>query len=205
MAQTAATSPGTMADDASVGADDWASPNNAKVSDNTRSQASAVSGTVISHYLKATNFGFTIPTNATINGILVEIEKSKQGSGSPSVVDSEVKIVKSDGSIGTTNKADVSTEWPSTASETYISYGGSSDLWGESWTYSDINNSNFGIVISTSMTWSNPFSASANVDHIRITITYTEVATGRQIASTRTIATRTISTNRTIASARTIV
>ena len=37
-----------------------------------------------SRYLKATNFGFVIPTGATIDGVLVEIE-AKQDGGSASV------------------------------------------------------------------------------------------------------------------------
>lgn len=37
-------------------------------------QVQAYNGTQ-SHYLKATNFGFSIPTNATVDGVLVEIEK----------------------------------------------------------------------------------------------------------------------------------
>ena len=59
--------------------------------------------------------------------------------------DAVVKIVKSDGSIGTTDKADTSTNW--TGTDTYFSYGSYSDLWGESWTDTDINNTNFGVVI----------------------------------------------------------
>jgi len=34
-------------------------------------------GNLISHYLKTTNFSFSIPTGATIDGILVEIEQVK--------------------------------------------------------------------------------------------------------------------------------
>jgi hypothetical protein len=61
------------------------------------------------------------------------------------IQDTNVKIVKSSGSIGTTNKAYTTTDW---GIEEYVSYGSSSDLWGETWTPSDINNANFGVVIS---------------------------------------------------------
>ena len=37
---------------------------------------SARGETAISHYLKATNFGLSIPTGATINGILAEVEQA---------------------------------------------------------------------------------------------------------------------------------
>lgn len=135
---TAATSPGTMADDATVGTITWTNYNNAKVSDAV--YASAANGT--SHYLKATNFGFAIPAGATINGILVEIERYKGGTGTSK--DTNVKIVKADGTIGTTNKA-LALNW--LASESYFSYGSSSDLWGETWTYTDINDIDFGVVL----------------------------------------------------------
>ena len=120
-----------------------------------------------SNYLKAQNFGFNIPTDEIINGILVEIERNSNASNA--VKDTNVKIVKADGTIGTTNKADTSIFWPTT--DTYKSYGGSSDLWGETWTYANINDADFGVVLNVEGT-----SGVARVDHIRITITYGAVA-----------------------------
>lgn len=38
-------------------------------------------GLAISHYLKATNFGFSIPANATIIGITVEVQELRNNSG----------------------------------------------------------------------------------------------------------------------------
>ncbi len=62
-----------------------------------------------------------------------------------SVSDNRVSIVRSNGTVGTTNKA-VSGQWPTT--DTTQVYGGPSDLWGESWTAADINSANFGAVLS---------------------------------------------------------
>lgn len=59
--------------------------------------------------------------------------------------DLSIKIVKSDSSLGSTDKADTGTNWSST--ESYFSYGGNTDLWGETWTANDINDSDFGVVI----------------------------------------------------------
>lgn len=139
MVSSGPNSPATGADDATVGSITWVNPGNIFSSDG--SYATATMTATPSHYLKATNFGFSIPTGATILGIKVEIEKLEAGS----VFDNEVKIVKSDGSIGTTDKSNI-TEWPTT--EAYTTYGGSSDLWGETWTATDINSANFGAVIS---------------------------------------------------------
>jgi len=52
----------------------------------------------------------------------------------------DVKIIKSDGSIGSTDKATGTLE--SSATHTF---GGASDLWGEFWSYSDINDADFGV------------------------------------------------------------
>jgi len=167
---TGAISPGTMTDDDAVGDMPWTSVDNAKASDN----------------LYAYDY----------NGIGYE----------ESVYDYAVKIVKSDGSIGSEDKASVSA-WPS--SDAYSSYGGVADLWSEEWTAEDINNANFGVVISaystygtmhylkaTNFGFSIPNGATINgilvgiekqshdangakypyVDHIRITVYYTEGA-----------------------------
>ena len=150
MANTAATSPGTMANDATVGTVAWVNPDNAKVSDNVYTtttmdyhgeiyeyaikivKSNGTIGTTnkstgawlsdtegyhtygslsnlwgeswtpadinsanfgmvfahedtyvseISNYLKATNFNFSIPTGATINGIKAEVETSSISDG----------------------------------------------------------------------------------------------------------------------------
>ena len=63
------------------------------------------------------------------------------------IYDTTVKLVKG-GSISGDNKA-TSTDLIST--EAYISYGGSSDLWGNTLTYSDINAITFGVAFSYTM------------------------------------------------------
>jgi len=159
-------SPGTVIDDATVGTVAWSNPNNAKVSDGNYSIALPAGGG-ISHYLKATNFGFSIPIGATINGILVEIEENYFTAGG-TTTENAIKIVKSDGTIGTTNKSTGAT-FPTT--DTYISYGSSSDLWGEMWDNTKINDVDFGVVLSVNSVSSY---SNAAVDHIRITVYYTE-------------------------------
>ena len=125
---------------------------------------------MVSHYLKATNFGFAIPTGVTIKGIKVEIERKKAVGFGHSVKDSSVYIVKG-GVIQTTqNKADTVTEW--TTTDTYITYGSLTDLWGISWTAEDINDIGFGVVISVSLS-AKTVSQTAYIDHIRITADYT--------------------------------
>jgi hypothetical protein len=167
-------SPGTMADDASVGTVAWTSPDNAKASDDA--YASAVLASLhVSHYLKATGFGLAVPSEATILGILAEVELKKSGIGA--VVDSGVRIVKG-GNIGSTEMASA-VVWPT--SDTYRFYGGATDLCGETWTPADINDPGFGIAISA-MAFPG---ATAYIDHIRLFVFWTIATRGYDIESLR--------------------
>ena len=78
-------------------------------------------------------------------------------------VDYSVKLVKG-GTIGGSDLAN-STAWPAT--DAYASYGGSSSLWGRTWTEADINSSSFGAAIATRVQ-----NGIARVDHMRITVWY---------------------------------
>ncbi|MFA6532445.1 MAG: hypothetical protein WCT22_00430 [Patescibacteria group bacterium] len=168
-------SPGTTADDATVGSVTWSNPNNSQASDDVYATMS-IGFNGRGHYLKATNFGFSLSSSASINGIVVQIEKKQTNSNGGDAVDNSIKIVKSDGTIGTTEKADTTTSYPT--SDTVITYGSSSDLWGETWTYSDINNANFGVVFSAAEPWMDvrntpPQSTTVYIDHAKITVYYT--------------------------------
>ena len=86
------------------------------------------------------------------------------------LVDNIIKIVKSDGSLGSTNKALVGS-WGT--GETNISYGSSSDLWGETWTATDINDVDFGMVISVTNNAATGSDIIADIDSISIVVSYT--------------------------------
>lgn len=184
MASSGPNSPGTLANDATVGTIAWTNPGNAAASDNVYATSSS-SGAFTTNYLKATNFGFSIPVGATIDGILVEVEKS--GNGTTTKFDNSLKLVKG-GVIGGTDKTTVDT-WP--LSDTYVSSGSSSDLWGETWTAADINASDFGFSISAKNTGSS--AQTIYLDHIRITVYYTLTAgTMTNVQSMTNVATLTI-------------
>lgn len=135
-------------------------PDNMKVSDNTYASYDTVTTNISWH---ATNFGFSIPTGSTINGILFEIErKSLYGD---SITDSVVKVIKANGTLGSTSKH-TGTSWAS--SDQYDSFGGAADLWSETWTAEDINDADFGIFFV-----SYGYEASMRIDHIRCTVYYT--------------------------------
>ncbi|MBP9850695.1 MAG: hypothetical protein KBC47_03310 [Candidatus Peribacteraceae bacterium] len=181
-ASSGARSAGTGANDATVGTQAWTTPTKIDANDGTHALATEITSNLISQYLKATNFGFSIPDGAQIDGIIANVERI-QCSDRGAMVDSTVKLVKS-GSISGDNKADTVTQW-STADK---QYGGSTDLWGNTWTAADINSTNFGIAISGSWTYSEvPLTGCAQgftdvaapwygIDYITITVHYTEAA-----------------------------
>jgi len=157
-------------DNASVGTVVWTNPNNIYVSDNLYASIFTSYESVYTHYLKATNFSFSIPTGATINGIFVGIEyNANRNSGVDYTIDSEVKIMKN-GVISATNRSDSVNKWPTV--DTNKTYGNSTDLWGEDWTAEDINSNGFGIVVSAYST-SGEEDVYSSIDNVRITVNYT--------------------------------
>lgn len=178
MASSSTKYPTTGTNDTGVGTVAWSNPGNITLDDGSRATYSNSGGSpVTTNYLKGTNYGFSIPVNATILGIEVGIDRaSNQYEGD--VVDSRVSIVKANGSIGTTNKASASV-WPKTADE-YASYGGAADLWGETWTPADINDADFGAVLSATVGPASSILTLARVDTIRITVFYSGSKTPRQ-------------------------
>ena len=182
MSSSGPNSPGTLADDSAVGGVVWSTPSNAAASDDSRATANLTGASGNTHYLKATNFGFSV--SGTIDGILVEIERSANvNSGTREAHDSIVKLVVG-GSVVGSNKA-TATAYPTT--DAYASYGGAADLWGLTPADTDINGSTFGVVLSTTYgTGVSPKAAvQARVDHIRITITYTATGPAGQPTSKR--------------------
>jgi hypothetical protein len=166
-------SPGTLADDATVGTVAWTNPSNAAASDNSRATAGFPGGSLdTTHYLKASDFGFSIPATATIDGITVETERSRSAFGADVASTVRLRIIKS-GSVSSTELTDSYT-W--TTTDTYVTSGGSSNLWGETWTPSNINSSSFGVVLYTELN----LGRTLQIDHVRITIHYTEPTSGAQ-------------------------
>jgi hypothetical protein len=125
----------------------------------------------VSKDLDCTNFGFSIPAGSTIDGIEVKIER--YGSF---VSDTSIKLLNGDGAGGESSQ-DKSTgaSWSST--ESVITFGGSTDTWGETWSVSDINSSNFGVRIQCQDSVAFDFqTGSAQIDHVEIVVHYTAVA-----------------------------
>ena len=128
------------------------------------------------NYLVCKNLDSNIPNDATIEGIKIYIDRynSFTGDGTVTITDDAIYLTKN-GTDTVGNNKSVGTVWPSTDTDTYATYGGVSDLWGTTWTASEINNDNFGVMIGPTILYdssSGENGSSAKVDHVYIEITY---------------------------------
>jgi hypothetical protein len=140
--------PPTKCEDAAgVGTVAWSNPENAKFADGSFAIAENASTieSKTSHHLKVTNFGFTLPAEATILGITVRIlRRGSGGIAGGEVVDDELRLIKG-GTIEAADRA-LPSAWP--GATTMAIYGGPDDLWDNSWAVADIIASNFGVALS---------------------------------------------------------
>jgi len=161
--------PSIAVDDADIGTKSWNDPENVTSSDDLKA-AVRVDDFKISHYIKATDFGFAIPGDAVIEGVVVDVERRVSSTRGGSVVeDASVKLVK-DGIISGESR---DTDTAYTISDTFESHGGSLDLWGLELTPDDVNADDFGVAFA--VTKSNDGTTGdreARIDNIRITIHY---------------------------------
>lgn len=155
---------GAGTDGSDVGTVTWTDPGNV-IADDADHATAAVGDGATTHYLQATNYGFSIGSDATIIGIRVSVGRYASGSD---VKDYAVTLLKG-GSVTGDNKAATETGWP-TGGVGGATYGGAADLWGTAWGYSDVNASGFGVAISA--TNDGGSSRDLYVDYVQITVTY---------------------------------
>lgn len=168
--QTDLMNPASSSDDNSAGIISWNNVGNVTSSDNSRVTATALILGQNTHYLRAENFGFSLPSGASLCGIEVHIEKGAIGLLA-NVTDNRVYIIKG-GSITGNNLAS-GTSWGS--GDAYVTYGGTAETWGTTWIPSDINSSGFGVAISVNLGGISVL-PTARIDHVRITVYYDESA-----------------------------
>lgn len=138
--------PGTGADSSAVGTVAWSNPSNITTESTSTYAEATPAALATTHYLKATGFGIALPSTATVRGVVVEVNRFSEGTG---IVDSAVHLVKAGTVVTTQNKASA-TPW-APGGDSGI-YGSSEDLWGETLSYSDVNDSGFGCVVSVKRT-----------------------------------------------------
>jgi hypothetical protein len=116
-------------------------------------------------FLYARNFKFSIPADASIDSIFVDIKRTAFNEST--IVDTIVQIEKGGSMVGE-NLASLIT-WPTNLA--YQSYGHEYPLWGTTWLPAEINDSTTGVVLKIlNLSGSE---AQAGVDHIQMTVYYT--------------------------------
>lgn len=149
----------------------WTNPSNVYSSNNSDAYRtlSSSGGNRRSEYLEVTDFSFAIPATATIDGIEVTVECA--ASSSSSISDEYVYLTK-DGSSSVTSNYASGSYWNSF--DTDFDYGGTSDLWGSTWTAAEVNSSDFGVLVrARNYAGSN---RTAYIDHVTVTVHYTDVS-----------------------------
>ena len=140
------------------GATDWVNASNITSSDGS----DATSDPTPTDYLLGTSFSASIPSGATIDGIIVRVTAAESGPGGTDFV---AQLI-SDGTptlIG-------SSKGPTTVGSNPHTLGGASDVWGASLSDAIVNASGFGIAIwSTDSDGDNEL----QVDYVTIEIYYT--------------------------------
>jgi hypothetical protein len=177
--QTITTGPVTVANDGSVGSKVWQDGGTYR-----NVAANSATQDAISNYLFLTNFGFTIPTGATIDGI--SFDMPLYGANDTANAYSNANIIKLliGGAVSGTSQA-TGTHYP-TDFATLTTYGGASNLWGLTPTYSQINASDFGIAVSVNQHTAGVAGHTTycyEFINVSVTVYYTAAAVGQPTAS----------------------
>ena len=120
----------------------WTNPTYVELDDTNTADTSPAKNEV-SDWLRVTNFNFSIPPTATINGIEVEI-KHFATYGNNIIHDNAVYLRKTSGQVGGNYAS--GNLWSGDDIEVFY-YGGQNDLWGTSLNVADINSVDFGLDI----------------------------------------------------------
>jgi hypothetical protein len=159
---------GTVSQSGATG-DVWANLNNIKVEDGNLTTCTlynsppAIPPNTPSNALLATNFGFTVPSSATVLGVIVKI-LVKRVSGTSAVYDSAVKLVGVAGSVSKYNPY----AWVDSLH--WDAYGGGDDKWGTVLTPAIVNNAAFGVSFQVQCTGDPGSGAVAGVDYLTVAV-----------------------------------
>ena len=148
----------------------WTNPGNAATSNGSYATCADPGEILSTDSLRATNFSFAIPSDATIDGVVAEVEKKASlDTALNFFVDSGVFLIVGGAPVG--NDKSIAGHW--TTSDAYSVHGGAADMWGTTLTPAQVNASNFGFQIKALET-SITLPVTASIDHMRITVYYTE-------------------------------
>jgi MSHA biogenesis protein MshQ len=156
-----------------VGTVAWSNPGNATASDTVYATAGNVVKNVTSNYLKCTGFNFAaVPVGATISGITVFVTRKTSGG---TIRDAFVYLIKA-GTISTALNGATTTNY--TTADVAEVHGSMTNLWGTTWTDTDLKLSTFGVAYAAknTSTTSNT-NRTVSVDFIQMRVDYAATST----------------------------
>jgi len=176
--------PTSVVSDSLPGNINWLNPMNAADTDMVFSTA-VLSASSRSAYLKATGFGFNLNSNDNILGITAEVYGHRGVMPTGAYVASYVKLVKA----GTIQIDSMSNLVMNSKGSSWVSFGACDSLWGNGskWSYSDINNIDFGIVYYAIAMGGG---TTVSIDGIKVTVCYnfeSGIGTQKQVTESRII------------------
>jgi hypothetical protein len=122
-----------------------------------------------SEFLRGTGLGFSLPDGALVNGIYVEIEvRCDQSAGGSTVVG--LGLLKAGSPAGTHQLVG---QGIAASGSGYKSAGGSTDLWGTTWTKAEVEAAGFGVELA--VICDSGVNYTFTVDYFRVTVYYTDV------------------------------
>lgn len=158
-------------DPANASGTNWKDPNYVYSSDNNRT----VYNKTTQDILAVTSYGFS-GISGSIDGIKVEIEGFGSSLSPPTGDQIDVALTKN--GSGPEGSWKISVTLPNSSfNETYITAGGATDLWGTTWSPSEIQNANFGVLIRDTDILAKPLS----IDHVRVTVYFTSSSGQRRL------------------------
>jgi len=140
-------------------------PENVKYSDNNYADLGGSCFTCGIQELNASDFNFTIPSEAEITGVKAEIER--YSSAEDGIDDKNINLIVNGNETGENKAKEVN--WPT--SDATAVYGGPHDLWNTSLNVSDVNSGDLGISVFPEIINSND-AANPYIDHINLTVYY---------------------------------
>lgn len=151
----------------------WVDPGNVSADDGAYAAAGPDWDGALTHFLRATNFGFALPDGATVDGIVVEVEASNPQAPAGRTDVARVNIVK--GGAGGAQDRSADAPLTLTAADFVYAYGSAAELWGEAWAAADINAADFGAQVAYGLDPNADIvHTSVRVDYVSITVHFTD-------------------------------
>jgi hypothetical protein len=182
MVQQGPSNPTSATQTTTAGLLPWQNVTNIKSGSNTGASIQVLGGnSTFSQFAIGSGFGFSIPSGATITGITFTVGTmiSSTNGGTVFANTNAVRLVKAGTPTGGTKGPGSNYAASSFHDETW---GSGSDLWGTTWTSSDINNAGFGVELQSFL---NAIECTrcgasyfARINNFRLTVTYSAALGG---------------------------